>query len=153
VISEILQSAGYPGDTLVADFETYFDKDYSLKEMSTVEHIADGRFEFTGLGIKYNDNDPVFVGGDHAVRWLIRYLKRRCGDEFEKATVVVKNAKFDVLILLEKFGIRPKYVIDVEDLTRYYDSRMSQKLKDVAKLLKLKNKGEMYKLTHVADHR
>jgi DNA polymerase len=142
VISEILQSAGYPGDTLVADFETYFDKDYSLKEMSTVEHIADGRFEFTGLGIKYNDNDPVFVGGDHAVRWLIRYLKRRCGDEFEKATVVVKNAKFDVLILLEKFGIRPKYVIDVEDLTRYYDSRMSQKLKDVAKLFKLKNKGD-----------
>ncbi|MEE8208904.1 MAG: DNA polymerase, partial [Nitrosomonadaceae bacterium] len=39
-------------------------------------------------------------------------------------------------------GIYPPYTIDIEDLSRYYDSRMSQKLKDLAKLFKLQPKGD-----------
>jgi len=140
VIAEILQSAGYPRDTLVVDFETYFASGYTLKDMSIVEYVDDPRFEFTGLGVKINDDKSRFT---MRVWWMIRRLQRKYGDNLEDVTVVVKNSKFDILILAEKFGIYPPYVIDVEDLSRYYDPRMSQKLKDLVKIFKLrKPKGD-----------
>jgi len=129
-VTELLTDAGYPGDTLVLDFESYFDKDYTLKDMTIVEYVADSRFEFTGLGVKHNDQKSVFMGGHYGVVWFMRLLKRKFGDDLENITVVAKNTKFDILILAEKFGIYPPHVIDIEDLSRYYDSRMSQKLKD-----------------------
>ena len=126
---------------LTLDFETYFDAEYTLKKMSTVEYVADPRFEFTGLGLQINDQIPRFVGGDR-VRETIGRLKWKFGKALHNCTVVAKNNKFDCLILAEKFGIYPPYTIDVEDLSRYYDSRMSQKLKDLAKHFGLQPKGD-----------
>jgi len=151
VIAEILQSAGYPSNTLVLDFETYFASDYALKDMSIVEYVDDPRFEFTGLGVKINDDKSRFT---MQVWWMIRRLQRKYGDNLEDITVVVKNSKFDILILAEKFGIYPPHVIDVEDLSRYYDPRMSQKLKDLVKTFKLrKPKGDTlrFKGQHSAE--
>lgn len=140
-LTEILQSAQYPEYTLVLDFETYFDQDYSLKKMSIIEYITDPHFEFTGLGIKINTEESTFIPGPKVV-WAIERLQKKFGGSFHNATVAVKNSKFDILILTKKFDLYPPYVIDVEDLSRYYDSRMSHKLKDLAKLFKLKAKGD-----------
>jgi DNA polymerase len=128
----------------VLDFETYFDGDYTLagkKSKGITAYIADPRFEFTGLGIQINDEDPRFFAGDRVVATIQR-LKLAFGKALHNCTVVAKNNKFDVLILTEKFGIYPPYTIDVEDLSRYYDSRMSQKLKDLAKHFGLQPKGD-----------
>jgi DNA polymerase len=151
-ITEILQTADYPEDTLVLDFETYYDQEYSLEGMSIIEYVTDPRFEFTGLGIKTGTGDSVFIPGPR-VPWAIKRLQKRFGKAFHNGTVVVKNSKFDILILAQKFGTYPPYVIDVEDLSRYYDSRMSQKLKDLAKLFKLPAKGDtsQFKGQHCAD--
>jgi DNA polymerase len=151
-LTEILKSVQYPENTLVLDFETYYDDEYSLKEMSIVEYVADARFEFTGLGIKINDTTSVFIPGPK-VPWAISRLKKKFGKALHNVTVVAKNTKFDVLILAEKFGIYPPYVIDIEDLSRYYDSRMSQRLKDLAKLFKLPAKGDtsQFKGQHCVD--
>jgi hypothetical protein len=72
---------------------------------------------------------------------------------FDGYTILVKYARFDITILQEHFGIVPKYIIDLEDLTRHYDSRMSHKLADLAKMHKLKPKGrtEDFKDLHYAD--
>jgi DNA polymerase len=140
-VKQILQSINWPDEVLVIDFETYFDQDYTLKDLSTAEYIADERFEFTGLGLQIDDHTPRFVNGDR-VEATIKRLKSRFGKALHNCTVVAKNNKFDILILAEKFGIYPPYTIDIEDLSRYYDSRMSQKLKDLAKLLKLQPKGD-----------
>ena len=36
---DVLKDAGYPIDVVVLDWETYFDKSYSLSKMSTIEYI------------------------------------------------------------------------------------------------------------------
>jgi hypothetical protein len=145
-ITEILQSVDWPTDILLLDFETYFNQDYCMgkgkKALSIVEYVTDPRFAFTGLGIQINNDESRFIPGPH-VPWAIEQLKKKCGKAFHNYTVVAKNNKFDCLILVEKFGIYPPYTIDVEDLSRYYDSRMSQKLSDLCKLFKLPAKGDI----------
>jgi len=113
----------------------------SKKALSIVEYVTDPRFAFAGLGIQTNDQLPRFIPGPH-VPWAIEQLKKKFGKALHNCTVVAKNNKFDCLILVEKFGIYPPYTIDIEDLSRYYDSRMSQKLSDLSKLFKLPAKGD-----------
>ncbi|HEB27936.1 MAG TPA: hypothetical protein ENI05_09210, partial [Porticoccus sp.] len=138
-VQQILSDIGWPTDVLTIDFETFFSTEYSLKKMGITQYVADPRFEFTGLGFQVNDEQPRFVG---RVGVMIKRLKLAFGENFERCTAVAKNNKFDMLILAEKFGIYPEYPLDVEDLSRYYDSRMSQKLEDLAKLFKLQPKGD-----------
>ena len=143
--TDVLKQIGWPIETLVLDFETYFDQDYSLSKISTVEYITDSRFEFTGLGFEILNhpkaNGPIFIPAP-AVPWVIERLKILFGKAFHNCTVVAKNCKFDILILLEKFGIHPPFIIDIEDLSRFYDARMSHKLKDVAPMFNLETKGD-----------
>jgi len=73
---------------------------------------------------------------------MITRLKEKFGKALHNCTVIAKNNKFDCLILVEKFSIYPPFTIDVEDLSRYFDSRMSQTLKDLCKLFKLPAKGD-----------
>ena len=40
---------------ITIDFETYYDKDYSLSKMTTEEYINDPRFEVIGVGMKVDD--------------------------------------------------------------------------------------------------
>lgn len=143
--TDVLKQINWPLETLVIDFETFFDTDYSLSKISTVEYITDPRFEFTGLGFEILNhpkaNGPVFIPGPD-VPWAIKRLKKLFGKAFHNCTVIAKNCKFDILILLEKFGIHPPFIIDIEDLSRFYDARMSHKLKDLAPMFNLEAKGD-----------
>ena len=145
MITQILKNINWPTDTLLLDFESYFDSDYHLGKgknaLSIVEYVTDPRFAFTGLGVQFNDNAPRFISGPY-VPYMIRRLQEKFGKALHNCTVVAKNNKFDCLILVEKFGIYPPYTIDIEDLSRYYDSRMKQGLKDLCKLFKLPAKGD-----------
>jgi len=129
---QILESIKWPSNILLLDFETFFDSKYSLKKLGCIEYIFDERFDFTGLGFYHPHCGIKFVGKPD-IRKAIRNLKSRCGQNFDAVTIIVKNAKFDIRILKEKFSIYPKYIIDVEDLTRFYDSRMRHKLSNLAK--------------------
>lgn len=159
MITQILDKIDWPTDIILVDFETYFDADYHLgkgkKALSIVEYVTDPRFAFTGLGIQIGGvgqmgsdghridwwEEPRFIPGPH-VPWAIEQLKEKFGKAFHNCVVIAKNNKFDCLILVEKFGIYPPFTIDIEDLSRYYDSRMKQGLKDLCKLFKLPAKGD-----------
>jgi len=151
-VTEILTTANYPTDVLTLDFESYYDQDYSLKKLSIVEYVTDSRFSLTGLGIKINDGTSVFVPGPQ-VPWAIERLQKKFGVMLHNVVCVTKNSKFDILILANKFGIYPPYNIDIEDLSRYYDSRMKHTLAALAKLFKLQDKGDtsQFKGQHCAD--
>ena len=45
---------------ITIDFETYYDKDYSLSKMTTEEYIRDERFEVIGVSVKVGDAEPVW---------------------------------------------------------------------------------------------
>jgi DNA polymerase len=124
-----LSAAGFPTDALVFDFETYFDRDYSLKKLSTVEFVMDPRFEVTGLG--YWASSPATWGSEYGFGFStpdkidrdLGMFKLTHGPNLERCTVVVANGKFDCLVLRERYGITPRYVVDVQDLGRNLDAR------------------------------
>jgi len=152
--TEVLQSAGYPSDFVILDFETYFDKDYSLSKMSTWAYVTDDRFETIGCGFKFShdNSEAFFVWADLLEKYFVT-MQAAYGSDFENITVVIQNVQFDALILQEHYKISPKYMIDLKHLDAHFDSRRSHKLKDMAKREKLPAKGETKSFLglHLAD--
>lgn len=145
---DTLKQIGYPTDILCLDFESYFNTEYSLKKMSMIEYIMDERFELTGLGVGIefgsgSFKDTKFFPPECLESRTLGDIETIYGEgNLEGATVLVQNARFDITILQEKFGIVPKYIIDLKDLACHYDARMSHRLGDMAKMFGLKHKGD-----------
>jgi hypothetical protein len=95
-------------DILTVDFETYYDKDYSLSKMQTDAYINDDRFEVIGVAVIKNDEDPVWFSGPEAVvsAWLWGNY------DWENSAVRCHNTLFDGYILTSRFGIKPKLWMD-----------------------------------------
>lgn len=132
-----LEAAGFPTDAVVLDFETFFDTDYTLKKMTSVEFVMDPRFEVTGLGFGLlGVAGPCGFAGLAEVVESLENLQFVYGDDLEGCTVVVANGKFDCLILREKYGITPRFVVDVQDLGRNLDARDRHDIEYMAKKYK-----------------
>ena len=52
-------------DIVTIDFETYYDKDYSLSKMTTEQYVRSSLFEIIGVGIKVNDYHTDWYSGDN----------------------------------------------------------------------------------------
>ena len=92
------------------DFETYFDKDYTLQKLTTEAYIRDPRFEALGLAA---------VRGDEA-RWIEQpdipaFLATI---DWNTVTVLMHHAQFDGLILSHHYGKRPKFFLDTLSMAR-----------------------------------
>ena len=94
-------------DILTVDFETFYDKDYSLSKMQTDAYINDDRFEVIGVAVIKNDEDAVWFSGPEleVTRWLYRY-------DWANSAVRCHNTLFDGYILTQRFGISPKLWMD-----------------------------------------
>lgn len=97
------------------DFETYYDKEYSLSKMSTEAYIADPRFEVILVAAKVDDGEVDWFSGTRAqtARWLEQFNLQRCG-------IVCHNAMFDATILQEIFGIRPGFIFDTISMAQVH---------------------------------
>jgi len=96
---------------LTLDWETFYDKDYSLKKMSPAEYILDPRFEPTGLAVKLGKMKSVWVEGDRAGD----FFKRMPAD----GTIAVShNALFDMSICAWRFGWVPQVMVDTLGIAR-----------------------------------
>ena len=139
---EVLNLIEYPEDVLVIDFESYYDSDYSLSKMSTIEYVTDERFEVSGCGFYPLEYVPPYFVPYTELNDTFSDLKRGHGENLERLTIVMQNAKFDALILKHHYGINPPYIIDTKNLASHYDARMSHRLKDLAKMFNLEDKGD-----------
>ena len=45
------------------DFETYYDRGYSLSKLTTEEYIRDPRFEVIGVSVSYDSSPPLWFSG------------------------------------------------------------------------------------------
>lgn len=123
---------------LTIDFETYYDKEFSLSKMTTEEYIRDSRFEVIGVGVKVNDERAVFFSGTHEdIRdFLLSY-------DWHNAAAVAHNAMFDAAILSWIFGIKPNMWIDTLSLARAIDGlEVSGSLKAASERYGLGVKGD-----------
>ena len=94
-------------DILTVDFETFYDKDYSLSKMQTDAYINDDRFEVIGVAVIKNDEDAVWFSGTEleVAGWLYNY-------DWANSAVRCHNTLFDGYILTQRFGIKPKLWMD-----------------------------------------
>ncbi len=99
-------------ELVTLDFETYYDKDYSLPKLTTEEYINDPRFQIIGVAVKYGDKPPQWYspGDDLNLSSILADLNNHM--------VLCHNTMFDGAILSWKLGIRPKFLLDTLSMAR-----------------------------------
>ena len=95
------------------DFETYYDKDFSLSKMTTEEYIRDPRFEVIGVGVKVNNEGTEWASGTHDE--IKRYLHTF---DWSSSMVLAHNTMFDGAILSWLFDVHPRVYADTLCIAR-----------------------------------
>jgi hypothetical protein len=95
-------------DILTVDFETYYDKDYSLSKMQTDAYINDAQFEIIGVAVVKNEEPAMWFSGSdtETIGWL------HSNFDWENSAVRCQNTLFDGYILTQHCGIKPKLWMD-----------------------------------------
>lgn len=139
---EVLHLAKFPERAYVLDFETFFDTDFSLTKMSTIEHITDDRFEVLGLSVVDSiGEESFFIQGPKVRDWLDALLYMHNGD-LDRCTIIAHNARYDMSILKWRYGISPKYIVDTLGLAQHWNARQKNGLEFIAKREGLPPKGD-----------
>ena len=110
---------------ITLDFETYYDPQFSLTKMSTMEYVQDERFKVWGVGIKVGDGPTEWYGEDETEDAL-REL------DWPSIDLVCHNTPFDAYILTQYYGLVPRMYIDTAAMSRGLYPGESARLKDVA---------------------
>ena len=98
---------------ITLDFETYYDKQFSLSKMTTEEYIRDPQFEVIGVGVKVDGGKPEWITGNraHILDKLLTY-------DWKKSALLCHHTMFDGAILKWIFGIEPAYYYDTLSIAR-----------------------------------
>lgn len=93
------------------DFETYYDKDYSLSKMPTEQYIMDDRFE--AIMMSYSTGGDVFVAiGEERIKKVL------AEQDWANTMVISHNTNFDGLILRHRFGVKAARYADTMAMAR-----------------------------------
>lgn len=123
-------------DIITIDFETYYDRDYSLSKLTTEAYIRDPRFEIIGVGIKVNDTETDWYSGVDAPGFLNAV-------DYTNAAILCHNTAFDGAILSWHCGIKPKLWLDTLSMARpLHSMTVGGSLKALATYYKLGAKGD-----------
>jgi DNA polymerase len=98
-------------DIVTIDFETYYDREYSLSKMTTEAYVRDPRFEVIGVGVKVNDHPTDWYSGENPGRFLKSL-------SYKDKAILCHNTVFDGAILSWHFGIKPKLWLDTLSMAR-----------------------------------
>lgn len=103
-------------DILTVDFETFYDRTFSLSKLTTEEYLRDPQFETIGVSVKRNEEEPVWFSGTKAQtkRWLGQW-------DWDNSVGVAHNAMFDMAILNWHFDLRPRLIADTLSMLRAID--------------------------------
>jgi hypothetical protein len=94
-------------DFFTLDYETYYDRDYSLSRMSTEDYVYDDRFEIIMVSLKKNDEKTV-IFSSHVEQDYAEWLKKQ---GVHRGSALAHNMMFDGLILA-KLGLYPRMYFD-----------------------------------------
>jgi len=98
---------------ITLDFETYYDREYSLSKLTTEEYVRDPRFEVIGVGVKVNNEPTEWASGTH--EQIGEYLRTF---NWAEAMVLAHNTMFDGAILSWIFDIHPRVYTDTLCIAR-----------------------------------
>ena len=123
---------------LTIDFETAYDREFSLSKMTTEEYIRDSRFEVIGVAVQVNDGRPKWFSGTRkeTKAWLGQF-------DFPNNLALAHNAVFDAAILNWHLGITAKGWIDTLSMARaIHGTEVGGSLKVLAEHYEVGVKGE-----------
>lgn len=100
-----------PVDVLVLDFETYYDDEYSLKNMLAMDYVEDERFKIHNCAFIKNEGKPFVLEGDE----LNEYIR---DVDWRRTTVIAHNVWFDGEILQNHYGVRPRFYVCTQMLAQ-----------------------------------
>jgi DNA polymerase I-like protein with 3'-5' exonuclease and polymerase domains len=100
-------------DILTIDFETYYDREFSLSKITTEEYVRSKQFETIGVAVKVNDGKAEWYSGtkEQVKFWLGKF-------KWHESIALAHNAMFDMAILNWQFGYRPKKIADTLSMAR-----------------------------------
>ena len=124
--------------TITLDFETYYDKDFSLSKMQTDAYILDERFETIMVCLIDDDGkEDIIVGSEEDVRAELHAYA-----DWEDCAIRCHNTLFDGFILGQRYGIKPKLWKDTLSQARMLMPWLhSHSLANVCKTLGVGEKG------------
>ena len=124
-------------DIITVDFESFYDKDYSLSKMSTMAYVLDKRFEVIGIGVKVNGEETkTYTGSKMYIAGVL------AGYNWKDSYVLAHNTLFDATILSYGFGIKPKMWLDTLSLARaLHGTEVGGSLKALAQHYQVGEKG------------
>lgn len=93
---------------IVIDFETYYDREYSLSKITTEEYIRCDKFECIGVSVKVGSNPTYF----YPLETGIPYIKNIIENTYPDSPVISHNNSFDMGILGLRYGIHPNFMVD-----------------------------------------
>lgn len=98
---------------LTLDFETYYDKEYSLskKGMTTQAYIMSPKFEVLMASVKWGDGDTQVVEAPDLPAFFASV-------DWAQTAVVNHNSIFDLSILWWKYGYRPALAVDTMSMAQ-----------------------------------
>lgn len=86
---------------LTLDFESYYDKDYSLTKMTTQEYLEDQRFETIGCAVIEEGSEALWIDGPDVKNFLD-------GVDWGSTNLIGHNLLFDGGVLARHYGYFPK---------------------------------------------
>ena len=126
-------------DIITIDFETYYDKEFSLSKLTTEEYIRSKEFEVIGVAVKVNDDETIWLSGEKNA--LHSYLHKNF--DWEKSAVLAHNTMFDGAILSWVFNIHPKLYLDTMCMGRAINgTEVSASLKALSESYDVGKKGD-----------
>lgn len=98
---------------LTVDFETYYDRDFSLSKSTTEEYVRSDSFEVIGVSVKVNEDPAQWFSGTHqqTAQWLGQF-------DWGSSLVLAHNTMFDSAILSWRFGIIPLGWLDTMSMAQ-----------------------------------
>lgn len=103
------------------DFESYYDKEFSLRKMTPAEYILSPLWECTGLSVKRGSGKSFWVEGDEVQEFF--------DQESEDCMCVTHNALFDLCICAWRYGWIPRVMVDTLGISR---SLLAHKLRSLS---------------------
>lgn len=98
--------------TVFIDYETYYDKEYSLRKMTPVQYVLDHRFECIGCAVKEGlDGESYWVDGVDLPLFFADLNPR-------DTMLVSHNALFDACITAWRFNFHPRLTADTLSIAR-----------------------------------
>ena len=122
---------------ITIDFETYYDKAFSLTKLTTEEYIRDDRFEVIGVGVKKNADPSVWITGNRETikKQLLKF-------DWDGSLVLAHNMQFDGAILNWEYGIKARGYLDTLCMARaVHGVEAGGSLKVLAERYQLGEKG------------